>query len=202
MIIECPHCYLTVCAARGICPACRKPVYELAGTDPTRTIVKIHEGDRLPGRCALCDGPATQLARIDRVSRWGLPKEARVFLGVLALAVAPFALLAVVALSVMFAAALLCVLWLLLLLAVLLGSNLPHIASLSWLVARRLPRSGGAPPPIRRDEHRSRRPVRLWVPLCSRCDRGALEPTAVDTERHAMTFLVDRRFAERFTAAR
>ena len=40
MIIKCPHCYTWVIPADdGECPACRKNVNELSGTDPKRTLM-------------------------------------------------------------------------------------------------------------------------------------------------------------------
>ena len=194
---------MTVLALAGECPSCRKRVDDLSGTDPTRTALRISEGAPLPAHCALCDAPATRAVSVRRVARSGMPVEARRILGAIAFifGVAPLAIaiakrgpgcgLHVLLTALGTVCAL--VFWLLYLGAVT-GFLWPVLAIIAAAAASSS-RRRGTPARLR-----ARRPVRVDVPLCGRCRRSALEPIAVDTEAYAMTFLVDRRFAERASA--
>jgi hypothetical protein len=198
MILECPHCHMIVLALAGECPSCRKRVDDLSGTDPTRTALRIREGTQLPARCALCDAPATRAVSVRRVARSGMPLEAGVLVGVLTFLFA-FALLALpVAKGVHEGWTQGLLAFIVYLPCVLLGLLLCFLfifGGFMWPVLVALAAVHAVPARLR-----SRRPVRVLVPLCGRCRRSALDPIAVDTEACAMTFLVDRRFAERAAA--
>lgn len=202
MILECPHCHATVLARAGECPSCRKRVDDLSGTDPTRTALRIREGAPLPAHCALCDAPSTRLATVRRVARSGMPVEARVFLGAVGLifGVVPVAILIATGRLQGLIPVLALPFYLLLVFiffGIMTGFLWPFvIALLAAGFAASSSRPRGAPAFVR-----NRRPVRVHVPLCDRCRGRALEPISVDTEALAMTFLVDRSFAERAARA-
>lgn len=55
MIAECPHCFTRMIPkADGTCPACQKDTRDMRGTDPTRTSLRVSQGDVLPAICCDC----------------------------------------------------------------------------------------------------------------------------------------------------
>lgn len=55
MIVECPHCYRKVLTNDdGTCPACKKNINALAGTDQSKTLVTLSSRQKLPAICIHC----------------------------------------------------------------------------------------------------------------------------------------------------
>jgi hypothetical protein len=69
VISECPHCHSAVLLSpAGECPACRKNVNDLAGTDPNVTRVTIDSRLPLPSHCIIC-GTSTRRTLLRTISR-------------------------------------------------------------------------------------------------------------------------------------
>ena len=63
MTDECPHCLRKVLLkADGTCPACGKNSNDTHGVDPTRCLLVVAAGAKLPGMCFNCTQPAKDFA--------------------------------------------------------------------------------------------------------------------------------------------
>jgi hypothetical protein len=68
-IEPCPHCYRKVIPmADGKCPSCGKKTADRTGVDPTRTLISIRTGDRLPLLCHNCATPTDRAKKFEVVS--------------------------------------------------------------------------------------------------------------------------------------
>jgi hypothetical protein len=54
--------------ADGVCPSCGKDTNNRAGVDPTKVLVGIHSGRRLPGLCHWCGNATTNTKRVSAAS--------------------------------------------------------------------------------------------------------------------------------------
>jgi hypothetical protein len=64
-INPCPHCCRRVIPmADGTCPACAKNTSDRSGTDPSKVLVGIRSGQRLPDVCHRCGTPTRTTQRL------------------------------------------------------------------------------------------------------------------------------------------
>jgi hypothetical protein len=77
-LIQCPHCYFRVLPSKqGFCPSCHKDVHDLAGFDPSRTLMDIPDTISLPDYCLTCARPTKRRVKI--LSKADLDKEPSLF---------------------------------------------------------------------------------------------------------------------------
>ena len=56
IFVECPHCYTKIIPlADNTCPACQSNISDLAGVDPNKVSLLIHESEELPTYCYSCN---------------------------------------------------------------------------------------------------------------------------------------------------
>jgi len=65
IFVECPHCYTKILPlADNTCPACQGVLSDMAGVDPNRVPLMIHESEDLPLYCYLCNQYTEQEVRV------------------------------------------------------------------------------------------------------------------------------------------
>lgn len=70
MILECPHCHLTVMPlGDGECPACHNNTQETAGANPNATLLYVSEATKFPAACCSCNRPTDSLVRVTRAGQ-------------------------------------------------------------------------------------------------------------------------------------
>jgi hypothetical protein len=197
MTTVCPHCHtLVLPGVDGRCPSCQRDVRDTRGVDPSRVLVVLREGERLPDFCCLCDGPTEDRVSIVKTtggsrllgSRW-FQVTALVFLGAV---IGFFSWLPVEAKREAIAGLLYLAAAILIL--VLFGLSRMAPAMVIWSAMNRN-RSG--PSERTAKDYRRRRTVRVRLPLCRQCRDTIPEPVRVDFEEFEMAFLLSKDFSRR-----
>jgi hypothetical protein len=94
-IEPCPHCYRKVIPmADGKCPSCGKKTADRTGVDPTRTLISIRTGDRLPLICHNCAIPTDRAKKFEVASEPQGTTRQPLFGGILWLLIRPVNLFA------------------------------------------------------------------------------------------------------------
>lgn len=65
IVVECPHCHTKIMPlADNTCPACQGNLSDLAGVDPNKVSLLIHESEELPTYCYSCNQYTEEEVRI------------------------------------------------------------------------------------------------------------------------------------------